>query len=73
MTAYVELYVTNKFEDAMKAFQDVLKAEKEGKLKDVPVLGDMIEQLKEIGVEGSANEDEFKAAEEQFKNWPPKE
>jgi hypothetical protein len=47
MTAYVELYVTNKFEDAMKAFQDVLKAEKEGKLKDVPVLGDMIEQLKE--------------------------
>ena len=60
MTAYVELYVTNKFEDAMKAFQDVLKAEKEGKLKDVkrfnsePVvgfLGDLDNQISSAKVD----------------------
>lgn len=73
MTVSVESSVAHKFEDAMKAFQDVLKAEQEGKLKDVPVLGDMIKQLKELGIEGAENEDEFKKSEEQFKNWPPKE
>ncbi len=65
--------MTNKFEQAMKAFQDVVTAEKDGKLKTVPVLGDLIEELKDVDKEGAANEDEFRKAEDQFKNWPPKE